>query len=203
MSNIILVPSHLINSQTIKSLLNTYGKIFYVTPTKERAQMAGIVQIPPKVALKHISSEKSRSDYYLFSPEQFSTTLSACYIFMHQNVKYVISSFVQLVIGYYKCNVFIAKQSDSKKVLTCYRPKQVGVSEVLSTYIDELSAVPHVTANPLSNLFYETVVKQELHRVMTLQYYLRHSVKQCDVALISQVQERKKDLVMLMERHHA
>lgn len=206
MSDVLLMPRSLLTPFFLKNVVCRYKKVFYISDNNDMSKVNGLIAVSAKKTVEIIRSEITGSQCFVVSPEYCFTTLTSCQEFIYDNVKYAISPFFELVIGHLKATTLIPRVNYESEPFEILSADEYSPTEIFRIYLRRLEQFGDSAQHTARLLRHDVLVKKELHRLLTLQFYLM-SMQNCGVTeydvLLIKVLEQKKSLIGLLGDKHA
>lgn len=203
---LVLMPAVLLNRDFISSLCSSDDKLILVGYEQHKMLLDNKVDaecLNPQQTFSWLKQQKTICARVIVSPELYPCTLSSCKAVEYRGQKFIISAFLELLISSMGGHV-VLPVSDGDSL--SYRQYTAGPESVLSItteYIAFLNDLEGENGKTKDLLLYDKVVRSEIHRLMTLQYYInsvQYENRDKYLELLQKIIDKKKDLFLLEDK---
>jgi hypothetical protein len=161
--------------------------------------------ISTKQTLQILRNYQTRAKTIVVTPEIYPSTMSTCRTLQYLNKTYIISSFIDLLLGHFASNILVPVQLNSSIIYHPYLSKDVTADDVMLAYLATLDYVDPAPQKALKLLEYNVTVYRELHHLLTLQYYLNtqeFDERKKNNCIVGKLLNRKKVVFTLKDTRH-
>lgn len=202
----VLMPAMLLSADFISSLYNSGEKLILVGYEQHKMLLDNKVDaecLNPQQTFSWLKQQKTSCVRVIVSPELYPCTLSSCKTVEYGGQRFIISAFLELLISNVGGHVVLPVSDGSSFSYRQYAAGPESVLSIVTEYIAFLNDLEGENGKTKGMLLYDRVVRSEIHRLMTLQYYI-NSVQEKNIdkhsELLQKIIDKKKDLFLLEDK---